>query len=43
MRARHLRARNAASILELTGAVVLILMGLYMLNAFFIFVPELAV
>jgi len=38
-----LRARNAASILELTGAVVLILMGLYMLNAFFIFVPELAV
>ena len=28
---------------EVAGAVVLILMGLYMLNAFFIFIPELAV
>ncbi len=28
---------------EVVGAVVLILMGLYMLNAFFIIVPELAV
>ena len=27
---------------EITGAVVLILMGLYMINAFFIFIPELA-
>lgn len=29
-------------VFELAGALVLILMGLYMLNAFFIFIPQLA-
>lgn len=35
--------RHSQKIFEIMGAVLLILSGIYMLNAYFLFIPELAV